>query len=103
MAELTASINGLNLGKSGGPNGILPEMLKYTLHEIASIMLPLYDMILITRLFQEQWSKSILCPIFKAGSHTDPNNFRDISLNDLFNKILTGIICFQQDTYWNNA
>ena len=91
MAELTASINDLKLGKSGGPDGILPEMLKYTLHEIASILLPFYNRILVTGLFPEPWSKSILCPIFKAGSHTDPNNFRGISLNDVFNKILTGM------------
>ena len=37
-------------------------------------------------------SKSKLCPILKAGPHTDPNNFRGISLIDVFNKILTGMM-----------
>lgn len=91
-AELTASINDMKLGKSGGPDGILPEMLKYTLHEIVPILLPFYNRILVTGYFPEPWSKSILCPIFKAGSQNDPNNFRGISLNDVFNKILTGMM-----------
>ena len=51
MAELTASINDLKLGKSGGPDGILPEMLNYRLHEIVSILLPFYYRILVTGLF----------------------------------------------------
>lgn len=67
-------------------------MLKYTLHERTSILLPFYNRILVIGFFPEPWSTSILCPIFKAGSHTDPNNFRSISLIDIFNKILTGMM-----------
>ena len=58
MAELTASINDLKLGKSGGPDGILPEMLKYTLHEIASNLLPFYNRILVTGFFPEPCLKA---------------------------------------------
>ena len=34
----------------------------------------------------------MLCPILKSGSISDPNNYRGISLIDVFNKILTGMM-----------
>lgn len=64
-------------------------MLRYTLHERAQILIPFYNRILITGPFLEPLSKSILCSIFKVGSHTDPNEIRVISLNYVFNKILS--------------
>ena len=92
MNELIASVNALKIGKASGPDGILAEMIKCTLHEIAPVLLPLYNRILNTGHFPSAWSKSILCPLFKAGSLTDPNNFRGISLIDVLNKILTGMM-----------
>ena len=42
--------------------------------------------------FPENWSNSMLCAIFKTGSVSDPNNYRGISLIDILNKILTGMM-----------
>ena len=38
------------------------------------------------------WGRSIICPIFKSGSLLDPGNFRGVSLIDILNKILTGML-----------
>ena len=89
MSELMSSVNGLKIGKASGPDGTLSEMIKNTIHEITPIFLPLYNRILSTGQFPAAWSKSILCPLFKSGSLTDPNNFQGISLIDVLNKILT--------------
>ena len=93
------SILNLKVGKSTGPSGILSEMIKCTLTAMSDILLPLYNAILVTSYFPEFWGQSILCPFNKAGSFSDPNNFRVISLIDTLNKILTGMI-FNRMTQW---
>ncbi|MEW8544944.1 MAG: reverse transcriptase family protein [Candidatus Thiodiazotropha sp.] len=92
MDELTSSVNKLKLGKAGGPDGILSEMIKSTCSIVAPVLLSLYNRILELGNFPEPWGKSVLCPLYKAGSLTDPNNFRGISLIDVLNKVLTGMM-----------
>ena len=99
LEELQKSIISLKVGKSTGPSGILPEMIKCTLTDITDLLLPLYNTILVTSDFPEYWGQSILCPFHKAGSFSDPNNFRGISLIDTLNKVLTGMI-FNRITKW---
>ena len=89
MSELRCSIRELKLGKSGGPDGIIPELITNTMNEMSEIFLALFNKIFETGCFPENWSNSMLCPILKSGSKSDPNNYKVISLIDLFNKILT--------------
>ena len=74
MSELRCSIRDLKLSKSGGPDGIIPEMITHTIYEMSDIFLTLFNTILETGRFPENWSNSMLCPIFKSGSTSDPNN-----------------------------
>ena len=92
MSELQNSIKSLKLGKSGGPDGLVAEMIINTTNVISTILLPLLNKILTFGEYPENWSLSILCPIHKSGSMSDSNNFRGVSLIDILNKILTGII-----------
>ena len=92
MSELRCSIRELKLSKSGGPNGIIPELITNTMNEMSEIFLALFNKIFETGCFPENWSNSMLCPILKSGSISDPNNYRGISLIDIFNKILTGMM-----------
>ena len=92
MSELRCSIRELKLGKSGGPDGIIPELITNTMNEMSEIFLALFNKIFETGCFPENWSNSLLCPILKSGSISDPNNYRGISLIDIFNKILTGMM-----------
>ena len=92
MSELQNSIKCLKLGKSGGPDGLVAEMIINTTNGISTILLPLFNKILTLGEYPENWSLSILCPIHKSGSMSDPNNFRGVSLIDILNKILTGMM-----------
>ena len=78
MSELHNSIKSLKVGKSGGPDGLLAEMITNTANVISSILLPLFNKILALGEYPENWSLSILCPIHKSGSISDPNNFRGV-------------------------
>ena len=101
MTELLLSIKNLKLGKSSGPDGIIAEMIKCTSEKISTILLILFNKIFELSWFPENWAESILCPIFKSGSLLDPNNFRGISLIDVFNKILTGML-YTRLSNWSN-
>ncbi|MEW8544973.1 MAG: reverse transcriptase family protein [Candidatus Thiodiazotropha sp.] len=92
MSEMRISIKSLKLGKAGGPDGIASEMLINTINEISIILLPLYNRILDFGWYPSNWSQSILCPVYKSGSINDPNNYRGVSLIDVLNKILTGML-----------
>ena len=92
LSELRENIKNLKLGKAGGPNGLIAEMIKHTANQIVHILLPLFNKILELGWFPKNWSESIRCLIFKAGSLLDPNNYRGVSLIDILNKILTGMM-----------
>ena len=86
------SIMQIRSGKSGGPGGILIEMLKNTLFFIIPVLTKLFNKLLDGGDFPESWGQSILYPILKKGNVNDPNNYRGISLIDVLNKIFTGIL-----------
>ena len=90
--EVKNNIKHIRSGKSGGPDGILIEMLKTTILMICPILTKLFNKIMDQGEFPESWGKSILCPILKKGNVNDPNNYRGISLIDVHNKIFTGIL-----------
>ena len=67
-------------------------MIKSAMLKILPILLLLYNKILSFGEFPHEWTRSIVCPIFKSGSLLDPGNIRGISLFDILNKILTGML-----------
>ena len=90
--EVRNSIMQIRSGKSGGPDGILIEMLKNTMFFIIPVLTKLFNKLLDVGDFSESWGQSILCPILKKGNVNDPNNYRGISLIDVLNKTFTGIL-----------
>ena len=67
-------------------------MIINTINDISTVLLPLFNAILVKGEYPENWSLSILCSMHKSGSMSDPNNFRGVSLIDILNKILTGMM-----------
>ena len=92
ISEVRKNIRNLKQGKSGGPDGILPEMVFNSMNDISEILLVLFNEIFNTGRYPKNWASSILVPIHKSGSTNDPNNFRGISLIDILNKVLTRIM-----------
>ena len=48
------------------------------------------------------WSESIIVPIFKTGSKSDPSNYRGISLINVMYKIFSAIVN-DRLTFWSEA
>ena len=66
------------------------------LHDLADVLAsPLA--IIYTRLLQEKavpdiWLKSLVCPIFKKGTKSDPGNYRPVSLTCVVGKVMESIL-----------
>uniref|UniRef100_A0A673I8U6 Reverse transcriptase domain-containing protein n=1 Tax=Sinocyclocheilus rhinocerous TaxID=307959 RepID=A0A673I8U6_9TELE len=79
-------------GKAPGPDSIIIEMLKAASHMLCPIMLSLYNKILDTGCFPEFWCEAVICPLYKNGDKNDVENYRGISLLNVFGKVFTKVL-----------
>ena len=79
-------------GKSCGIDGIVKEMLKSSLHITGPYLSHLYNAILKSGKFPQQWCNAVLVPIHKNGPCTDPNNYRGIALLSVVGKVFSKVI-----------
>ena len=85
--EIISSIKSMNSGKSPGPDGIVIEMFKSTLGQILPFLKTLFNDVYDRGEVPADWCESIICPIYKSGSHREPQNYRGISLMNSISKI----------------
>ena len=89
--ELLA-IKGLKNNKAISFDLVSNEMLKTSKLIISSQLLNIFNSILQSTTYPSVWKKSILTPLHKSESLTDPSNFRGVAVNSclgkLFNKLL---------------
>ena len=90
--EIISSIKSMNPGKSPGPDGIVIEMFKSTLGQILPFLKTLFNDVYDRGEVPADWCESIICPIYKSGSHREPQNYRGISLMNSISKIFNGIL-----------
>ena len=89
--EVRKSISNLHSNKSPGPDGLSIELFKFTLDYILPFLTTVFNTI-----FSED---SIICPIHKKGSLSNPDNFRAVSLINTICKIFCNIIVKRLDDW----
>ena len=57
------------------------------------------NLILASGTVPDDWSLSIICPIYKKGPPSDPNNYRGISLINCIGKLFASIITARLQGY----
>ncbi|KAK6757022.1 hypothetical protein RB195_015074 [Necator americanus] len=82
----------LNNGKSGGDDGISAEMLKYLPPSGIREMINIIRSIWIDEGITDSWRHTIIIPVHKKLSVTDPRDYRGISLLCVMYKELERII-----------
>ena len=92
LSEVMSSIKKLKLGKSSGPDCIGSEFYIDTSAEISPILTILFNNILNSGNFPPAWGRSIICPIHKSGSVTDPSNFCGIGLMNTMYRLFSIIL-----------
>ena len=91
--EILRNINKLKNGKAAGYDSIANEYIKHT----KDIFLPVYEILFNTILdtgnFPEQWTLGIIKPVYKnKGNSNDVNNFRPITILSCLGKLFTSIL-----------
>lgn len=89
LNELDLVINKLSRGKSPGCDNIPNEAWKALTHEHRNILLETLNNCWNTCNFPVEWSKIVICPIFKKGDPKEPSNYRPISLLNTGLKLFT--------------
>jgi len=87
-------LNKCKNGKASSPaDDILNKYLKCTKHIMLPIYKSLFNLILDTGVIPECWSMGFILPIFKGkGSHTEPNNYRPITILSCLGKLFTSVL-----------
>jgi len=91
-AEVLHAINKLKVGKSPGPDMILSQFVKSSKDITVPIMTIMFNHIFNTGIFPDDWADSVICPLHKSGSRSDPNNYRGISLINIVCKVFSSVL-----------
>ena len=67
LSEVEQSLKSIKLNKSPGPDNILNEMLQSTSSDITPFLTNLFQFIFKNHIFPNEWTKSIIIPIYKKG------------------------------------
>ncbi|UYV76240.1 F13A1 [Cordylochernes scorpioides] len=92
LTEVTKEISKLGKNKATGLDEIPNEAIKYLLEEHTIYLRNLFNKILGTSQVPQQWTKTIIHPIFKNGDPDNPSNYRGISLISNLSKLFTSIL-----------
>ncbi|XP_050723119.1 uncharacterized protein LOC127001915 [Eriocheir sinensis] len=91
--DVESHLKTLNADSAVGPDGLHPRLLKECVLELAYPMAILFNMSMASGSLPQLWKLSHVSPIYKKGPHSDPLNYRPISLNPIPCKTMECIIC----------
>ena len=90
--EILTAIRKLKNGKAAGPDGLIGEFYKFAATEIIDYLHELFNKLFDNGFYPNDWSESIILPLFKKGNVNDPNNYRGISLCNIASKLYSSVI-----------
>ena len=82
----------LKPNKASGFDLLSNEMILCLIEAQPNLLLKLFNSIFDSNAKINQWSLSVINPIFKSGSKSEPNNYRGISLLSCLGKLFTAIL-----------
>ena len=90
--EVAESIAGLQVCKAPGSDGMPAELLKSGGVCLEKTVTMLFNLIWQTETVPEHWRQGVVVSIHKAGSKTDPSNYRPITLLPVLDKLYMTIL-----------
>ena len=97
--EVIRGILKLKPGKSPGLDKILNEFLKSGREMLSTVITMLFNKILQSGKYPEQWSVNVLSTIHKGGCKNDLDNYRGISVSSCFGKLYGSLLsCRLEET-----
>jgi hypothetical protein len=98
-SELNLAINSLSSKKAPGSDGIVNEVWKNLNDRHRLTLLDCINDVWRQETLPDNWSEIIVVPIYKKGSHSDPQNFRPISLVNTCLKLITSLMTIRLDKW----
>lgn len=102
LERVKLAIDNLDNNTSMGPDGIHPLVLKSCQYHLAYPLHLIFTKLLNTGQVPSAWKSSNIVPIFRKGLHSDPLNYRPVSLTSICCKMLERIIVEQLNLYLDN-
>ena len=91
--EMFKLVRTLKNNKSSGNDQVLNEFLNYSPPKIIDMIVRLFNVILDTGIFPEQWSVGIIKPLYKnTGAKDNPNNYRGITILSCLGKLFANFL-----------
>ena len=91
--EVYGLLSTLDTTKANGHDDISAKMLKETALSITPVITELFNLSIRLCELPDEWKIARVSPIPKPGSHSDPRNYRPISLLSILSKLLEKHIC----------
>ena len=92
LDRVVAKLVKLNGNKSPGLDGVHPRLLRLCAHQIAPMLLGLFQHSLNTGSLPSSWKLSVTSPIYKGGDRLEAKNYRPVALLPVVSKIMESII-----------
>jgi hypothetical protein len=83
----------LDPGKASGPDGLPNRLLKFGAHELAPVLIVIFNQSLSSGTVPSEWLLAHVTPIYKKGNRHLPENYRPVSLTSVPCKILEHVVC----------
>jgi hypothetical protein len=90
--EVVEQLEGLNIYKSIGPDGLHPRVLKETREQLADSLTHIFNLSMESGEVPEDWRVANVTAIFKKGDRQSPSNYRPISLTSVVCKTIERLI-----------
>jgi len=91
-ADILKLLKNCEAEKACGPDNISNKMLKLIAPNISPILAKLFNKIIDSGIFPNQWKHGTVSVIYKKGDKNDPNNYRPITLLCNISKLLERLI-----------
>ena len=92
LEEVTLMAKKLKSGKASGLDMVSAELLKNANENFMLVFTKLFNKLLHSGKFPEEWSVGIIVVLFKGGDEADLNNYRGITLLSIFGKFFLGVL-----------
>ena len=99
--EIKSEILMLHHQEKASHESINVDILADVAYIIAHPLQMIFTQSLLSGIVPDSFKIAKVIPIYKKGSHTDPGNYRPISLLPVFDKIIEKIICHRLMKFWD--
>ena len=99
LPELSVAVRQMSASKACGDDGITIAMIRMSFPVIAPHLLHVINHSIVSGTLPRAWKVAKVLPLHKAGSVSDPNNYRPISILPTVAKLTERVICNQLMAY----